>query len=147
MLFIWTSLKLKGQTMANELTDKTHVLVTRLGDFWVNQKRGTDIMAIKMRDPNAQFEMDGSFITAPSVDGLLSAKEYNDLQCKRRGMWQCKWEQWHNRNDNCFCAQNRSRVVRQPVEREKTELTDEQKAANQERLAALRKRFSRKKVQ
>jgi hypothetical protein len=132
--------------MASELTDKTHVLVTRLGDFWVNQKRGADIMAIKMRDPNAQFEMDGSYITAPSVDGLLTAKEYNDLQCKRRGMWQCKWEQWHNRNDNCFCAQARSYKPRRPVEDVRTPLSPEKIEANKQRLANMRANLERKKM-
>lgn len=129
--------------MSNEITDKTHVLVTRLGDYWVSQERGAKIMAIKQQDPNAQFEIDGSYITAPSIEGLLNAGQYNDLQCKRRGMWQCKWQQWHNRNDNCFCAQNRARSAPAKPLDERPELSDEQRAAGRERLAKMRKRFGK----
>lgn len=131
--------------MANELTDKTHVLVTRLGDFWVNQQRGANIMQLKMRDPNAQFEMDGSYITAPSIDGLLTAQQYAELQNKRRGMWQCKWQQWHNRNDQCFCARNAHTASAPAKPRDdRPPLTEEQRAAGRKKMAELRKRFGKK---
>ena len=128
--------------MTSELTDKTHVLVTRLGDFWVNQERGSNIMAIIGRDPKAQIEFDGSFVMAQNVEGLLSASQYHDLQCKRRGMWQCKYMQWHGRNDQCYCAQNLNRTrTYAPVIDERPELTEEQKAAAKQRLDNMRRKF------
>lgn len=87
--------------MANELTDKTHVLVTRLGDFWVKHERGLKIMGIKQQDPQASFELDGSFISANAIDGLLTAEQYNELQIKRRGGWQCKYGYWHEKFNQC----------------------------------------------
>jgi len=129
--------------MSSELTDKTHVLVTRLGDFWVNHERGNSIMQIISRDPRAQIEFDGSYVTAQNVEGLLTAGQYHDLQCKRRGMWQCKYQQWHGRNDQCYCAQNaqRSRTQYEPVDDERPPMTDEQKAAAKERLDTMRRKF------
>lgn len=123
--------------MSMELTDKTHVLVTRLGDFWVNQERGNNIMAIIGRDPKAQIEFDGSFVMAQNVEGLLSASQYNDLQCKRRGMWQCKYMQARPQRPVLLRAKllNRTRTYA-PIEEERPELTDEQKAAAKQRLDA-----------
>lgn len=134
--------------MSGELTDKTHVLVTRLGDFWVKQERGAKIMALKQQDPNAQFEMDGSYIVAVNIDGLLTAGEYNNLQCKRRGMWQCKYSQWHGRNEDCYCGRNlqQQRTVYTPVDERKTEMTDEQKAAAKQRLDIMRQKVLHKKM-
>lgn len=134
--------------MSGEITNKTHVLVTRLGDYWVSLERGQKIMAIIQRDPNAQIEFDGSYIMARNVEGLLGAGEYHGLQCKRRGMWQCKYSEWHGRNDTCYCAQNkaRERMVYKPVEERKRELTPEQKERNKQRLAAMRKKLMRKGI-
>lgn len=87
--------------MASELSDKTHVLVTRLGDFWVKLERGNAIMNIKQQDPQATIEMDGSFIAANNIDGLLTAAQYNELQIKRRGGWQCKYGHWHEKFNQC----------------------------------------------
>lgn len=87
--------------MASEITDKTHVLVTRLGDYWVKYERGVKIMAIKNDNPQATIEMDGSFIAANNIDGLLTAEQYNELQIKRRGGWQCKYGYWHEKFNQC----------------------------------------------
>jgi hypothetical protein len=87
--------------MGSELSDKTHVLVTRLGDFWVKLERGNAIMGIKQNDPQATIEMDGSFIAANNIDGLLTAVQYNELQIKRRGGWQCKYGYWHEKFNQC----------------------------------------------
>lgn len=130
----------------NALTDKTHVLVTRLGDFWVSAERGAKAMQIKMQDNMAQIEMDGSYIVAANIDGLLTAAQYGDLQNKRRGLWQCGHKQWHNRNDTCYCARNAAvtRHTVTPVD-DRPPMTAEQKQAATQRLAAMRAKLLRKK--
>lgn len=92
--------------MGNEITNKTHVLVTSLGDFWLSAERGANVMQAAQRQPHAQFDIDGNFITARSIEGLLSAAQYSVMQNKRRGMWQCKYEVWHTRFEQCYCARN-----------------------------------------
>ena len=132
--------------MNNAITNKTHVLVTRLGDFWVNAQRGQKIMAIATADNAAQIEMDGTYIRAANIDGLLTTAQYGDLQNKRRGMWQCKYMQWHGRSDDCYCARNAAVTRKQVVVvDERPPMTAEAKKAAAERLAAMRAKLLRKK--
>lgn len=87
--------------MSNEITDKTMVVVTRIGDYWVNKKRATAIMQAKQDDPNGSIVFDGNMISCHSIDGVITAEEYEKLNIKRRGGWQCKYGYWHERNNQC----------------------------------------------
>jgi hypothetical protein len=91
--------------MSSELSGKNKVLVTKLGDFWVN-----DVAAEKIRqsldDESVKgIDLDDNFIRISSVDGIICAEAYGDMQIKKRGGWQCKYQKWHERNTQCAHAQ------------------------------------------
>jgi hypothetical protein len=87
--------------MTNEISDKTMVLVSRLGDFWINPGQAKKIMAIKEQKPDATLELQGNFISCRNVLGVLTAESYAALNHRRRGDWQCKYHQWHERKETC----------------------------------------------
>lgn len=87
--------------MTDAITDKTVVLVTRLGDFWVTPRQGKEAMELKERDSGSTLEIDGNFVSCLAVDGVLTATAYDLLQKKRSGAWQCKYRFWHDRNQQC----------------------------------------------
>lgn len=89
----------------NELTDKTMVVVSRLGDFWVTPDRATRIMDVKQADSSGSIELDGNLIGCSTIDGVVTAETYDTLNMKRRGGWQCKWKKWHERNQQCAHGQ------------------------------------------
>lgn len=87
--------------MTDAITNKTNVLVSRLGDFWVTAEQGKKIMAIKEHDNSANIEIEGNHISCSSIDGVLTAEAYNIYNLKKRGGWQCKYQHWHERNQQC----------------------------------------------
>lgn len=87
--------------MTNTLTDKTKVVICKLGDFWVNDKEARNIMSLKMSDADTSFEIDGCIIDPRTIDGILTADKYNELNYKRRGAWQCRYRFWHERGQQC----------------------------------------------
>ena len=93
--------------MSAELTDKTMVVVSRLGDFWVTPKRAASIMNIKQHDPGSSIELDGNLLSVASIDGVVTAETYETLNLKRRGGWQCRYQKWHERGQQCAHGQVR----------------------------------------
>lgn len=87
--------------MSNALTDKTMVLISKLGDFWVSERQADEIMQTKQHEPDATIKLGGNFIACHSIDGVLSAPDYDVLNARRRGAWQCKFKYWHERGQGC----------------------------------------------
>lgn len=127
--------------MSGDLTDKTMVVVTRLGDFWVNPDRAMNVAAAKQQDPQGTIEMDGSFIGCQQIDGILTAFQYDDYNRKRNGQWQCKYKTWHAKFEQCACARNQHETFKA-----RPELTDEEREKASAKLAEIRKSFGAKKV-
>lgn len=130
--------------MSNTLTDKTMVLVTFVGPVWVTRERGEMAMKIKEQDPNAVIEIDESYYGANQIRALLSAQQYAEFQYEKRGMWQCPYQKWHAKFDNCEHA----REVRHDPRPEPPEMTDEERARASAKLDEIRKKFNfgKKKV-
>jgi len=87
--------------MTNSVSDKTMVVISKVGDYWVNKRRASAIMKIKEQNPNSSIELDGSLISCNVIDGIITASQYDDLNKKRRGAWCCKFGKWHERNEQC----------------------------------------------
>ena len=85
----------------NEITNKTTVIVSRLGDFWVTPEQAGRIMDIKEKDSSATIDLEGNLLSAHAIEGALKADAYDLLQKKRRGGWQCKRQYWHEKNEQC----------------------------------------------
>jgi hypothetical protein len=91
--------------MSTELTDKTMVVVSKLGDFWVTPERANKVMAAKTADPQASIQLDGNLLACHTIDGVVTAEQYDLLNIKRRGAWQCKHQKWHERGTTCAHGQ------------------------------------------
>lgn len=91
----------KDELMSSELTTKTNVVVTRIGDFWVSPEQGQNVMKIQQDDPNGSIVLEDNLISCRSIDGVLTAEKYAELNYKRRGGWQCKFNVWHERGQQC----------------------------------------------
>jgi hypothetical protein len=124
------------------LTKRTMVLITRIGDIWIEPERGQKIMKIKNADAKATIEIDGSWFASSGIEGLLTAQQYADLQNKRRGMWQCGYQKWHNRDDVCYCA--REVATKRPLP-EVQVISDEERARVSEKFAKMRANLVKKK--
>lgn len=87
--------------MTDQITDRTMVVVSRLGDFWVNKQRADNIIEVKQKDPSGSIELDGNLIACSSIEGVVSAEQYQIINNRRRGAWQCKYRWWHEKFQQC----------------------------------------------
>lgn len=89
----------------NALTDKTLVVVSKLGDYWVNPKQAEVIRVTLESSPTSSIDFDGTIVRCAAIDGILKPDDYETLNLKRRGAWQCKWKKWHERHQQCAHGQ------------------------------------------
>ena len=94
-----------NKNMSSELTDKTRVVVTRLGDYWVTPAQSETIALAMEASPNGHLDFDGQIVRVSAIDGILDPPAYQELQLKKRGGWQCKYQRWHERGQGCAHGQ------------------------------------------
>lgn len=127
----------------SSITDKVMVLVTRIGNVWVTKERGQNAMNIKEQDPNAIIEIDEGYYSANQIVGLLTAQQFDNYQKERRGLWNCPYQKWHGRNDDCTCARDQ---YKPPAPRAR-DMTDEERAKARAKLDEIKKRFGKNNEQ
>ncbi len=128
--------------MSSALTNKTYVLITRVGPIWVTKERGEMAMRIKEQDPASVIEIDGSHYSANIIMALVTAQQYSDYQNEKRGMWQCQYQKWHPKFDNCECARN----IKPAPRPQPPEMTDEERLRARKKLDEIRKNIAKKGI-
>lgn len=93
--------------MSSDLTDKTMIVVTRLGDFWVSPDRAARLQAVMDSAESPSIELDGNILRLAAIDGILTAGAYDLMNKKKRGGWQCQYQHWHEKFEQCAHAQLR----------------------------------------
>lgn len=84
-----------------ELTDKTHVLVTRsLGRFYITEAQATKLMTVLQGD-SKMVMIDKAMVMTNDITGIVSGDQIEQIERIRRGDWQCKFNKWHIRGQQC----------------------------------------------
>lgn len=84
----------------NEITDKTKVLLYRGGKYYLNDTQATTIQEA-IKQGGSYIEIEGDLIMINSVIGVISTSKYIEQEKIKRGEWQCKYGEWHERNQQC----------------------------------------------
>lgn len=88
--------------MSSEITDKTHVLVTRsLGNIYVTEIEANALTVTIASGKAKHVVIGGDLIMLNDVAGITSGETIRNLEKKKQGQWQCKYDRWHEKNDQC----------------------------------------------
>lgn len=83
---------------------KDYIVVTRLGDFWVNKEKAKSVRSgLGDKDGKVDFEDFGT-ISMGQVFGVLNREGYQEYQNKQNGKWKCEKETWHDKFTKCDCS-------------------------------------------
>lgn len=92
---------------------KDYVIVTRLGDFWVNKEKAASVSkGLEDKSGKVMFEEFGT-ISMAQVFGVLNRQGYEAYQNKQNGKWQCDKKTWHDKFAKCDCRANTHKTVDQ----------------------------------
>ncbi len=87
--------------MNKALSKNNMVVVSRVGDFWVDDKKAQFVCALLEDRKRGMVQLDDNYINITSIDAIVTAEQYEKISARRRGGWQCRWEYWHERNHEC----------------------------------------------
>lgn len=84
-----------------KLTDKTHCLVTRsLGKIWLTKNQAQQVKQLILQDKQTIL-LGEDIIMKSDITGLVSSERIAQLDHEKRGDWKCKYDQWHQRGEQC----------------------------------------------
>ena len=109
---------------------KSHIVVTRLGDYWVTQDQARTIA--KTLGTAKFITLEGSMISTYSIDGILTPEQYKDNARQRSKHWKCQHGNIHGATEFCRCGH----ALASPTPRVELDISDEQKAINAARARA-----------
>lgn len=128
--------------------------------LWVTEDTATKVEAHLVNQKQHSFmkltEL-GMTINTAEIQGVYTPKEYDAIQKQKQGLWQCTYQEWHKKTEQCYCLQERKKQEREDTRRKQQQAdlappTPEQQARNKEMLQkhseelALRGIIKRKEI-
>lgn len=93
--------------MNNEITDKTHVLITSgMGRIYITAKEAAHIRQA-IEDGTKTIFLGDQMITTSAIRGIITGDQLVEADRTRGGEFKCKFGQYHARGIQCNCAEGR----------------------------------------
>lgn len=99
-----------------QLSLENTVVVTRgTGRYYVSSDRGKNIVNIlNSEDRPFMMKIGENFVQTNDIIGVVTAAQVDDMEKRRRGLWQCGKANWHNRDEVCKCGWGMSDMKKEP---------------------------------
>lgn len=99
------------------LTKPQMCLLMRNGiEIWLESEKAIVVGNIWEANPKAALKIGDRILNAVDIMGIFLPEDLEDYHRTKRGQWKCKYNTWHNREDDCACGRNRTPLWRPPVE-------------------------------
>lgn len=86
--------------MENKLDLQKKVLLLKSGLRYFLLPEEVDKLNLKTN----YIQLQGDIISTSTIEGIFNPDKVEEADKRRRGMWKCKYNKWHNKMDNCECG-------------------------------------------
>ena len=75
-------------------------------EIWVDEKKANSLPSdISANTANKFIKIDGNLVNTVEIVGIFKPNEIDELRKKERGMWKCKYNNWHTKTEYfCECG-------------------------------------------
>lgn len=125
--------------MSNELAMDLMCIAMRNGvELWMESDKANKLQEALQGITQSKFvRYEGQTINTADIVGVFNAKTMEEYKRRKNGEWQCRYGNWHDRQQECSCRTEEGEATSFVAE----EITDEQRLANMKALEALRARI------
>jgi hypothetical protein len=75
-------------------------------EIWIEKDRASNLIdQIEKRRESKFVKIDEQILNTADIVGIFDAKTMEEMTRRRNGEWLCKWNEWHNRGEKCFCGE------------------------------------------
>ena len=130
--------------MSGEISLNNDVVVTRgTGRYYISKERANNlIMLINSEDCPRMLDIDDNYIASVDIVGIVSASQVEDMEKRRRGLWQCQHGNWQAKEDtNCKCGWGMPNEKQKKQQKEEENRTPEEKERGQLIIKLMRRRI------
>ncbi len=136
--------------MTQEITirkDKMPVVMKNDLVHWVSTETHTRVQeALNAQSGHSFMKVSelGITLNTAEIAGVYTLNQYQDMVKLKQGMWQCEYQKWHKKREECECKKDAWRKLEEiqrarEIDEENKPLTDEEKAINKKQMDKMRK--------
>jgi len=109
----------------NKLTKDLKCILMRNGvEIWAENDSILILLQKIAKEPSRQLlEYNGEFINTVDIIGIYKAKTIDKMKREKRGQWQCKYGNWHDKFKECDCKKILEQKTKQELEHQRIELS------------------------
>lgn len=75
-------------------------------EIWLEAERAKNVQGLLLGLTTHKFvKLDNQTLNTADIAGIFTAEQMDEYHKLRRGMWKCKYNEWHPKNQTCECAQ------------------------------------------
>ena len=105
----------------NKLTKNLKCISIRNGiEIWIDSEK-VKILQKKLETIKSSIfiNYDGRTINTADITGIYKAIDIEEMKRRKNGQWQCKYNNWHDRNEKCNCNE----IKKQKLQQQRIELS------------------------
>jgi hypothetical protein len=88
----------------NQLSRNLMCIQIRSGmQIWVERERAENLMQILASGNTKFIEFEGQVFNGADIVGVFKAQTMSEYTRRKNGEWQCKYDEWHKKNETCSC--------------------------------------------
>ena len=94
--------------MTTEIAQKQLVLRMKSGiEIWIDEDKADKVMSYLQTQKTGFGTIEGRLVNLVEIEGIFSPIDLLELSYRKQGMWKCKYNNWHNKNEDCTCVRPR----------------------------------------
>jgi hypothetical protein len=94
--------------LTTEIAKKQLVLRMKSGiEIWIDEDKADKVMSYLQTQKTGFGTIEGRLVNLVEIEGIFSPTDLEELAYRKQGMWKCKYNNWHNKNDDCTCVRPR----------------------------------------
>lgn len=76
-------------------------------EIWIDEDKADKVMSYLQTQKTGFGTIESRLINLVEIEGIFSPVDLEELSYRKQGMWKCKFNCWHNKNEDCNCSKPR----------------------------------------
>jgi len=94
--------------LTTEISKQQLVLRMKSGiEIWIDSDKADKVMSYLQTQKTGFGTIENRLINLVEIEGIFSPVDLEELSYRKQGIWKCKFNKWHNKNEDCSCSKPR----------------------------------------
>jgi len=76
-------------------------------EIWIDDDKAEKVMSYLQQQKTGFGTIEDRLVNLVEIEGIFNPIDLEELVYRKQGMWKCKHNNWHNKNEDCSCVRPR----------------------------------------